>query len=105
MWTVNIGDKKVCLDDLSPAEFQEVADRHSLSWLSLYYNPAANIDAYHDLLVVCADHAGVEAPEKPDTMGDAKALLDLIVMDEDDDRPKVGAETESPNLEDDQATT
>lgn len=105
MWTVTISDKKVCLDDLSPAMFQPIADRHGISWLSLYNNPATNIEAYYDLLVTCAEFAGVEPPDKPDTMGDAKALLDCVSLTEDDDRPKVGTLTASPSSAGDPETT
>lgn len=105
-WTVRLGGDKTCLlDDLSPSTFQAIADRYSMSWLDLYYGPAANLDAFYDLLFACAQKCDVDAPDKPETMGQARALLEMLERSEDDDRPKAGTPPVSPSTEDDPETT
>lgn len=78
MWTVTLDGKQYDFDDLAPAQFQPIADRHMLSWLELYNTPAANIDAFYDILVVVAGLLDVDPPERPSTMGAVMRLLDLI---------------------------
>lgn len=103
-WKVTLGDKSVLLDDLSPATFQKIADAHAISWLDVYNAPAADIEAYYDLLCAVAEHCSAEPPPKPATIKDAHAMLDLLQKVEEHDRPKAttrkGTSTRSSEADD-----
>lgn len=78
MWTVTIDGKSYDLSDLPPAMFQPIADRHQQSWLELYNTPAADINAYYDLVEMVAKLLDVAVPPRPATMGQVTAMLDLL---------------------------
>lgn len=78
MWTVTIEGKAYELDDLPPAMFVPIADRHMLSWLELRTTPASNPNAYYELIELVAKLLDVPVPARPTTMGQVVDLLDLI---------------------------
>lgn len=83
-WKITIGDRSCLLDDLAPSTFQSIGARHDLTWLELYTSPAKDPGAYLDLVDVCADHLGVERPERPMTMRGMIGALDWIEQVTDD---------------------
>lgn len=81
-WIVKLGgDKTVDFDDLPPATFDALArEEEDVSWYAVYTIPGASSARLYRVIEACAEHAGVDPPDPPDTMRDARALLDMLEM-------------------------
>ncbi len=98
-WQINFdADKSVDLDDLAPEVFEALADDNDATWFSVYLSPGATPERLYSIVCAAADHAGIDKPDKPTTMRDARALLEMIEPTEDiADRPFVDGFPQMPD--------
>ena len=99
-WTIILGEKKVAVEDLPLAEFEQLARKHDVNWFQLLASPGAYPSAFYELVCLAADQAGAERPPAPKTMGDVVRLVDMLEMG--DDRPS--SWSDGAPLEDGQTT-
>lgn len=98
-WAITIpGGPQFRLADLPYGRFQQIADKHGLTWPLLKRGPMTNMDAYVDLCAVVAELTETELPERPVTLADIDVWGEFLVAVEDD-LPKAGRTT-GPTEED-----
>ena len=101
-WAAKFEDRTVRFDDLPPKLVQQVADKHGLSWLALITWPGNDLVACAAFVRAIAEHAGSEVPAEPETLGQARKLLEQYIVPVDDDLP--GAWQDGNPQEGDQTT-
>jgi len=73
IWQPDIGTC-VSVDDLSIEEVKDLANRHDVKWMEVYDSALyEDMDAFLDVVTVCAKHAGIEPP----SLTDMGAFMDL----------------------------
>lgn len=62
----------VDVDDLSPDQLDAIAAAEDTSWYQIYASPATSSARLQRLIEACANHAGIELPGPPKTVGEFK---------------------------------
>jgi hypothetical protein len=110
-WLVKFADTSVSLDDLPGEAFARAAAGEKddagqqVTWYEASTSPGVTQTVLYRVICEAAAFAGVPAPKVPGSLRDVKALLEMLALVTEDDRPKVGTNEDSPSTEDDPATT
>ncbi len=96
---VQYSDTEVDFDDLQPEAFAAIAKDLDvgLTYWGIYRYPNETPEVLYRLVQAAAQVAGVEAPERPTTMREQKALDAMVVRTEDlGDKPVVDGFPQMP---------
>lgn len=89
----------VNFDDLPPSVFAEVAkDDATATWYGVYLMPQNDVERMQRILVKCAEHAGIAAPDEPATTGEAAARMEWFTQTENvGDKAYMNGFPQTPN--------